>query len=204
MDQIGSIGWITLIASLLVGVALLLSRLRDFKTRDWAELGMMLALAFALKFFSFQFFGWLRIWPNGGAITLASMVPIFYLALRRGWVVGVFAGILFGLFDFLLNPFFFHPVQFLLDYPLAFGALGLAGLWRKKYIVGIVVGGLARLTCHLLSGVIFFASYAPAGWNPWLYSLAYNASYMVPEILISVGVMALIWPRLRWVSEAAH
>jgi thiamine transporter len=203
MEQIDTLGWITLAVSLLAAVALILSQIRKLKTRDWAELGIMLALAFALKFFSLQFFSWLRLWPNGGAITLASMVPIFYLALRRGWAVGCFAGILFGLFDFILEPYFFHPIQVLLDYPLAFGVLGVAGLWPKRYALGIVVAGLLRLLCHVLSGVVFFSSYAWPGWNPWFYSLVYNASYMVPEILISVGVMILLWPRLRVASSSA-
>jgi thiamine transporter len=53
--------------------------------------------------------------------------------------------------------------------------------------------------------VIYFSSYAPSGWNVWLYSLAYNASYMLPEIVISTMVMAIVWPRLKWTdAETGH
>lgn len=206
MADITPAGWVTISLVLLVGLLLLLSQTRKLRTRDWVEIGILLALAFALKYLSTLVIPNFRIWAQGGSITLASMAPLFYLGLRRGWVVGAMAGIVFGLFDFLLAPFFFHPVQFLLDYPLAFGLLGgLAGAFRKPFWLGILLGGLGRLFCHFLSGVIFFSSYAPPGWNVWLYSLAYNASYMLPEIVISTMVMAIVWPRLKWTdAETGH
>ena len=201
--EIGTVGWISFGAAFLFGLILILFQIRGLKTRDWVEIGIMLALCFALKFISKQLIPSFRIWAQGGSITLASMVPIFYLALKRGWAVGAFAGIIYSLYDFLLAPYFYHPAQFFLDYPIAFGLLGLTGLFKRNYALSITLGGLGRLFAHFLSGVIFFASYAPEGWNPWLYSLAYNSSYMVPEILISVYVMSLVWPRLKWAQQAA-
>jgi len=85
-----------------------------------------------------------------------------------------------------------HPVQFLLDYPVAFGALGLAGLFRGTPWLGVVVGGAGRFVAHFLSGVVFFAQYAPRGTSPWTYSAAYNGSYMLPEVVVSVVLTLLV------------
>ena len=69
--------------------------------------------------------------------------------------------------------------------------LGAAGFFRKNFLSGILAGGLLRYLCAFLSGVIFFAEYAPEGQSPFVYSLLYNASYMVPEILICMGIYLL-------------
>jgi thiamine transporter len=86
-------------------------------------------------------------------------------------------------------------VQVLFDYPLAFGALGLAGLFRptvRGAVIGTVVAVLARFACHFVSGVAFFASYAPEGWNPVVYSAAYNAAYLVPSLIIALVVVVVL------------
>jgi thiamine transporter len=87
-------------------------------------------------------------------------------------------------------------VQVLFDYPLAFGALGLAGFFAptvRGAVLGTVVAVLARFLCHFVSGVVFFASYAPKGWNPLVYSAAYNAAYLVPSLAVAlVAVVVLL------------
>ena len=93
-----------------------------------------------------------------------------------------------------------HPLQVLLDYPLAFGVLGLAGLFMptvRGAIVGATVAVLARFACHFLSGVVFFASYAPDGWNPFLYSAAYNAAYLLPSLGIVLVVVVVLLKALE-------
>jgi len=123
------------------------------------------------------------------------MVPILWLALRRGPKIGVFGGVVFGLVDMFPQPFIVHPVQFLLDYPLAFGALGLAGFFRAHPILGVVVGIVGRFISHFISGIVFFATYAPAGMNPAVYSAIYNGSYLIVELVLSVIVMYILVKR---------
>ena len=130
--------------------------------------------------------------PQGGSVTAVSMVPILWLALRRGLKIGVFGGIVFGLVDMIPQPFIVHPVQFLLDYPLAFGALGLAGLFNRHPIRGVIVGILGRFICHFISGVIFFAMYVPEGMHPAVYSAIYNGSYLIVELISSIIVMYIL------------
>jgi thiamine transporter len=158
-------------------------------TRVLAEAALAVALAFVL--------GLIKVFqmPFGGSISL-EMVPLILLALRQGPWVGMVAGAVYGLLDLAIEPFIVHPVQVIFDYPLAFGVLGLAGFFQptiRGAILGTIVAVLARFVCHFVSGVVFFASYAPEGWNPLVYSAAYNAAYLVPSLIIAlVAVVVLL------------
>ncbi len=99
-----------------------------------------------------------------------------------------------------------HPIQFLLDYPIAFGFLGLAGLYKNikdikpqskviEYvgaIVGVVLAILGRFISHVLSGVVFFSENAK-DLDSWTYSLKYNGGYLSIELLVSIIIIVLIW-----------
>ena len=168
-----------------------LNAFRD--TRVLTEAALAVALAFVLGFVV------LFKMPNGGSVSL-QMIPLIILALRQGWKVGVVAGAAYGLLDLAIDPYVVHPVQLLLDYPLAFGALGLAGLFKptvRGAVLGTTVAVLARFACHFLSGVVFFASFAPEGWNPYLYSAAYNAAYLAPSLGIAVVVTVVLLKALE-------
>lgn len=129
--------------------------------------------------------------PQGGSITAGSMVPVFYIALRWGGWWGVLTGVLAGAINYISEPYFVHPVQVLLDYPIAFGALGVAGFFQRAPVLGIILGGVGRFVAHFLSGVVYFASFAPEGVSPIVYSAAYNGSYMLPEVIVSI-VLTLV------------
>jgi len=70
--------------------------------------------------------------------------------------VGVFSGVVFGMAQMLLDGWFYSPVGMILDYPLAFGALGLAGIFRKTPLIGVVVSLATRVLSNFISGVVFF------------------------------------------------
>src|SRR5215216_2608268 len=115
-----------------------LNAFRD--TRVLTEAALALALAFVLGFVV------LFKMPFGGTVSL-EMIPLILLALRQGWKVGVVAGVAYGILYLTIDNFVVHPVQFILDYPLAFGALGLAGLFKptvRGAILGATVAVLAR------------------------------------------------------------
>jgi thiamine transporter len=144
------------------------------------------ALATALSFITFVVF------PQGGSVTAGSMVPILWLAIRRGPRIGVFAGAVYGVVQLVVMPQIYYPAQVLLDYPLAFGCLGLAGLFKKSPLVGVVVAISGRFVMHFISGVLFFAQYAPEGMSPIVYSALYNGSYLIPEMVISLFIIYLL------------
>ena len=100
--------------------------------------------------------------PQGGSIGL-DMLPIFLLAFRRGGKVGLVGGLLYGLLKLITDPFFVHPVQVLLDYPIPFAVLGIAGFFKKDILTGVTVGTISRYMVHVISGVVFFADYAQRG-----------------------------------------
>lgn len=162
------------------------------KTRMLAEAGVAIALAVILH--------WVKLYtmPFGGAVTAGSMLPLLLIALRWGPGPGFAAGAAFGLLNLALEPTtILSPWQFLLDYPVPFALLGAAGLFRRQPYVGVVVGIAGRFVAHLLSGVIFWASYAPKGMNPWTYSTIYNGQYLLPELAIALLILALVLPSFR-------
>lgn len=159
-----------------------------------AEMAIALVLCWVLGVFRpFQM-------PQGGSVSL-EMLPIFFIAARRGLVPATVVGLLYGMMQIfvpLTPPFIYHPVQAALDYPLAFAAVGLAGIvpvvgWRSL-VAAVALGSGARLVFHFLSGLIFFASYAPQWEWPWLYALTYNLLFLVPEAVITA---VCLWPLLK-------
>ena len=157
-----------------------------FSTRILAEIIVFVALATALSFII------VYTLPQGGAITAGSMVPILWLSLRRGPKIGLFAGAVYGVVQLIVFPFAYNPAQVLFDYPFAFGCLGLAGFFQKRPIVGVIISITGRFIMHFISGVVWFAPvYAPE-LNPYVYSAVYNASYLIPEMAISIFIIYLL------------
>ena len=158
-------------------------------TRILAEAALLVALSSVLYYLKLYTF------PQGGSITLGGMIPVLMFALRRGPRVGIIAGAIFGFVVLYQEPFIYNPVQVLLDYPLAFGALGLAGFFSKNPIVGVGAGIFGRFVAHFLSGVIFFASFSPPGTPATVYSAIYNGSYLSVELIVSAAVMFMLLKR---------
>ena len=158
----------------------------EYRTQILAEIAIFTALSTALSLITFVVF------PQGGSVTAGSMVPMVWLALRRGPKIGIFAGVVYGLVQLAILPQIYYPLQILLDYPLAFGCLGFAGFFKKYALAGVIVAVIGRFVMHLISGAVFFAEFAPAEMDPWVYSAIYNGSYMLPELVISVFFIYLL------------
>lgn len=158
-----------------------------------AELSVAIALSAVLSLVKIK----LPHLIYGGSVSLHAM-PLVLVALRHGVRAGVLAGVSYGAVNFVMTPYFIHPIQLLLDYPVAFGCLGLAGIastYRVPWLMAAAVAGagIIRLAVHTLSGVVYFADLAPAGTPLWKYSLLYNSSYMIPETVItSIGAGILV------------
>ena len=132
--------------------------------------------------------------PQGGSMTLFSMIFIVFIGYMFGLRVGLIAGISFGLLNLLIKPEVYTPVQAIIDYILAFGALGLSGFFankKDKLIFAYLVSIIGRFVFAVFSGYVFFGSYAPEGWNPLLYSIWYNLSYIGTEGVITVLLLSI-------------
>lgn len=139
---------------------------------------------------------YIKVWemPMGGSVTLLSMLFITLIGYWFGAKYGIAAGAAFGILQFVINPYMLSVPQVLLDYPLAFGALGLSGFFGdKKYglQLGYIAGVLGRFVFSTLSGVVFFASYAPEGMNPWVYSSLYQGAYLGAEGIVTLIIISL-------------
>lgn len=181
--------------------------MKNTKLKTLVEGAIMIALATVLSLIKIYKLPW------GGSITLLSMLPIAVFSLRHGVYKGLgvsfvfaliqlFQGIVFdGLFAWGLTPLMLIGC-IMLDYILPFTSLGLAGIFKSKglagQLIGISISILLRLLCHFLSGVVIFASMGML-WegfyteNSWIYSIIYNASYMLPELIFTlIGAVALL------------
>ena len=132
--------------------------------------------------------------PQGGTIDFEH-VPIMILAYRRGIKWGLFTGILIGTTKMLLGGYILNPVQAFLDYPLAFMFVGFCAIHPK--IIGFIIAACGQITCSIISGVVFFAEYAPADQSPLMYSFLYNAPTIGTKYLISWIMALILWKALE-------
>jgi len=168
------------------------------KTKKLVVSAVMIALGSVLSLYAVY-----RL-PTGGAVTMASMVPVIMLSLMYGTKHGLLAATVYALIQGVTG-FYAPPVQnfisfvivILFDYVFAFTALGLADtFWkmfgRKKWAIPLcgAVTVFLRFLCHLVSGIAIWSAYAPEGQSPFMYSLIYNGSYMFPEMIITSVVLA--------------
>lgn len=184
---------------------------RSKRTMKLVLAGVMIAMATALSFIKvFEL-------PQGGSITACSMLPVMFFAYKCGTKWGLAAGFTHSVLQLLFGMSALKGISggavvgsILLDYILAFTVLGLAGIFRGKiknngiaFTLGVIVSGLLRYLCSFLSGWILWGAYADANFSPMLggmsgntlaafYSLLYNGSYMIPEIIITAIVGFLI------------
>lgn len=165
------------------------------KTRMIAEAGVAIAIAQVLSFIT------LFHMPQGGSIKAASMVPLMIFAYRWGGTRGIWAGIVYGILHFLLGfKSSIHYLSIILDYLVAYGVIGVYGYFKDN-MTGLVSGSIVAIALRwfasVISGAVVFASYAPQGQNPWIYSMIYNASYMVPDGILNIVVLLFIYQGVK-------
>lgn len=153
--------------------------------------------------------------PMGGSVTAASCLPLIVFAMAFGPVWGLIASVVFAIIQVVLGmEWFVTPFQMFLDYGLGYASLGIAGFAALKSedrlkirnpikrfaraglgkaIVFSVIAYIVRWFCSVLSGVIFYAEYAPEGMNPWVYSMTYNGSFMAVDLAVCIAVMVALF-----------
>ncbi len=154
--------------------------------KQLAVSALCLALAFVLSNFK------LGELPNGGSITVCSMFFITYIGYLYGPRVGLSSAFAYGLLQMIIDPYIISVPQLICDYILAFMALGIAGFFtntKRGMLWGFLAGAFGRFVFATLSGVIFFAAYAPEGMSPLLYSVLYNGSYISVEVILTIVVV---------------
>lgn len=170
---------------------------RTFSARRLAYCAMAVALAYVTSFIKpFEL-------PYGGSVTLLSMLFIVLVGNWYGVKTGVLVGFAYGVLQFLQEPYFLSLFQVCCDYVLAFAALGLSGLFRKRkngLLIGYIAAVLVRGFFHSLGGYLYWMDYMPENFPQslrTLYPIIYNYSYLLAE-----GVITVIIIRLPAVSNA--
>ena len=184
----GNIGLFLLIMILLVALASFSGRNMKLKVKQLVFAAMSMTLAVVTSFLK------ITSLPQGGSMTLFSMFFICFVGYLYGAKIGLITGITYGLLDLILGPYIVGPIQLLIDYPLAFGALGLAGFFSNEKngaVKGYILGVFGRYIFHVLSGIIFFGSAAGSGQSVVTFSLIYNATYILPEAIMTVVILSI-------------
>lgn len=191
---------------LIIGLTFLDKAPLQFNARALAYAGILTSMSFALSY--------IKLWdmPYGGSVTLVSTLPLMLYSYLFGTKKGVFVGFVYGTLQAVQDPWIIHPAQFLLDYPIAFSAIGLAGILgeakfmkklpQARFAIGAVIAGTLRFVCHTLSGVFAFEAYA-SGENVWAYSLAYN-SYVFIDVALVVVAGALVLSSKSFLVAVSH
>ncbi len=179
-----------------------------FDTHCLALAGICVAMSFALSYIK------LVDMPQGGSITLASMLPVMLFAYIYGPKKGLLVGLVYGMLQAVQDPYIVHPAQFLLDYPIAFAMVGFAGVFSNvtklekapqvKFGLGAALAGSLRYFAHILSGVFAFGAYAAdEGFtNFWAYSAAYNTCILIDAVIVIV-VGAILFTSKSFNGEVA-
>ncbi|WP_391203970.1 energy-coupled thiamine transporter ThiT [Psychrobacillus sp. L4] len=183
------------------------------------EIAIFAALGYVLDMIGFGM-------PQGGSVTFV-LVPVILIAFRRGIAAGLLTGFLIGLLQVVTGRFYAVPLSFgfviiqvSIDYFIAFMVAGFAGIFRPAYmkalenkdtkkmaiavILGAFLAAFLRYLAHVTSGIIFFGEYA-GDQNVILYSLIYNATYMIPVFLFAAFICTILFvkaPRLLLPNNA--
>ena len=136
--------------------------------------------------------------PFGGSVTLFSMLFIVLIGYWYGVKVGILTGLVYGIFQFLQEPYVLSFFQVCCDYILALGAMGLSGLFTKTKKHGLlkayVVAILARGAFHALGGYLYWMDYMPDNFPKSLtalYPIIYNYSYILLEGVLTIVVISI-------------
>ena len=182
---------------------------KDLATRRLVESSVMIAIGTVLSMFDFK-----GPWALGGGITFCSMLPLVLISWRYGCRWGLFTAFVHSLLQMLLgisNVQYATNVQtavliILFDYVIAYSVIGLAAMFKNRVknqqialVLGITVTFLIRLACHYISGVMVWEVLWPneLGWAAPIWSISYNGSYMVPEIVITSIVAVLSYRPMK-------
>lgn len=197
--DLGATGWITIITMVILAAVMIMMSVtrKTWTAKALTYASACIALSFILSYIK------LFEMPQGGSVTPASMLPIMLFAAVYGVGPGMLVGAVYGLLQYLQGGYFVHPVQFLLDYPLAFALIGLAGLyrvlpksWRSwSLYAAMVLGAVGRAFSATLAGILYWET------APWA-SLVYNGTYLIPDTIICILIAIPVGKRIMKLMRA--
>lgn len=149
---------------------------------------LFVAIAYVLSLIKFLHL------PFGGSITFFSMLTISLPSYFFGVQYGFMASFTYSFLQMIVDPYIVHPVQAVLDYTIGFSCFGIVGFFRnqkKGLMLGFIIACIVRFISSSISGYVFFKEYAPEAWNPIVYTVVYNASYIFAECILSIVFLSI-------------
>ena len=206
-------------AAVLVAAIVLVAIFADRKSKPYDARSLTFAAVCVALSFALSYIRFFKM-PFGGSITFVSLLPLMLYSYMFGVRKGVLAGVVCGLLQAIQDPWIIHPAQFLLDYPVAFAGVGLAGCIknlnlfkgnsRAQFAIGALIGGAVRFIAHFFSGALAFGVYG-AGYaeeygiaalaNPYFYSFVYQCLYVIPDLFIVIVAGVLLFSSKNFSSE---
>ena len=155
-----------------------------------------------------QVLSMLKLWelPQGGSVTL-GMLPIFLYCARWGFGPGMLAATAHAILQTLLEGGIAIGWQSIIgDFLVAYMVLGLAGLFKGKFVPATLVSCAARFLVHYVVGATIWAEYMPEAFfgmtmtTPWIYSALYNGAYMLPDMVMVLiaGLLLMKTPAKKY------
>ena len=197
----------------LIGIIYFLGDKRNISdTRSIVYGAISIAMSFALSYIK------LFEMPQGGSLTFASLLPLMIYCCMFGTRRGTIACLIYGVLQAVQDPWIIHPMQFLLDYPLAFGMVGISGIFVEKnvfkfkgklerfnsvfgFACGAIIAIVGRYICHVLSGIFAFAEYSNMS-SALVYSLTYN-SFAFIDLAIALAAGIVLFLSRSFVAQMA-
>jgi len=183
---------------------------RKMSLQVWTEGTMIAAIGVVLSYIPIQT-------ANSSIDLSLGLVPLVLYSYRRGVLPGMTAGFMWGLLNILIGSAmrnFITVPQIIFEYPFAFAFGGMGGLFANKiqqairqnsktvtwYVVlGGIVAVISRWFWHYWAGVFVWGMYAPPGQSPYLYSLIFNGSSVIINIVyvgVVLGLLVKAAPKL--------
>ncbi len=197
MSQTGLIVSVVIGVLIMIGIFILGKKREVNNTRAIVYGAIAIAMSFALSYARF-----IKL-PQGGSVTFASLLPLMIYCAMFGTRRGVVVCLIYGFLQALQDTYIIHPLQFLLDYPLAFGMISASGIFFERtpirknklaaFIVGAIIAVVLRYACHICSGTFAFGADAPETASSFFaYSAAYN-SFTIVDLAIDLAAGILLF-----------
>lgn len=208
-DEVGLILSLLVLAAIVVLLLTFFGKktLSENNTKSIVYAAVCIAMSFALSYIRF-----FRL-PQGGSITFVSILPLMVYSYMFGIRKGVLAGFIYGLLQAIQDPWIVHPIQFLLDYPVAFCMIGFAGIFKNfpklkdyiilKFVAGGVLCAVLRYTCHVITGIIVFKAYAPANFNAVAWGFLYNL-FVFADAAIAIVAGGILFSSKSFVKQMSN
>ena len=199
LSNAGLYGFSALLIAVIALLAIFLGKDNNpaTKTKTIAYAGVLISLSFALSFIKVP----VPVNYNGGSFTFASLLPLMLFSYLFGARKGLLAGVVYGVLQFLQSPQMYQGMQVLLDYPIAFGAIGLAGIFKNakftnnhflKFLLGAIIAVVLRYVSHVLSGYyVFSTAWCWEGYGAFAYSVVYNLYCFIDLAILLVPALAM-------------